>query len=218
MRNPLDHVSTDFWQVTGDFDSVVKLLPPAGPGQGINPITGQLVAVRELDLARIREVARKSWADSSRTESIRTAAGAAVDSLEVTREYIGQGWRGRDFIAFSERLERLRSTIEKVLGPADRMSEALIELAGALEEALTETITTITALGSVISAVAGVAAAAFAFPDPTVSKIIALIAAVITAILAAVSAAMAIVKGIESRQKAVSGVVRECRMAIDAIK
>lgn len=66
MRNPLDHVSGDFWKVTGDLDNVVRVLPEPGPGQRINPITGQLVAIREIDIQEIRKVADEKWGNPDR--------------------------------------------------------------------------------------------------------------------------------------------------------
>lgn len=139
----------------------------------------------------------------------------AIDSVG---SYISEGWDGQDFIAFRTQLDSLKDAIHKLVSPAEEMSKALEQLAKALETTITETITTIAGFGGVISALAGVAGSLAIFPDITVTKIAALIAAILTAIFSVIGLANAIMKGVEQRQTAVDGVVRECTELLGVLK
>ncbi|WP_344684021.1 WXG100 family type VII secretion target [Saccharopolyspora taberi] len=205
--------------MTKDFDTLCLMIPEKpGPGQALNPITGQLVAIREIDIARIKNVADQSWGGDDVSGSLKHAAEQSVQMINDAKAYAAEGWHGRDFVAFTERLESLRKAIEKAIEPAEEMAESLKKLASALEETLADTITTIAGFGALISTLVGVASAAAVIPEPTVSKVVALVAAILAAVFSAVSFVGAILKGNETRQKAASAVIQECTDTVNALK
>ncbi|MCI2423760.1 WXG100 family type VII secretion target [Saccharopolyspora sp. K220] len=173
--------------------------------------------MREIDIDKIRDVASKSWGGDD-VGSLKNAAKQSVQMINDTKTYIAEGWEGEDFVAFSEQLESLRKAIDKVLEPAEEMSKALNVLASELEQTLSDTIATIAGFGALISTLASVAGAAVAIPEPTVSKVIALIAGILAAIFSAVALTGAIIKGNESRQKAVNAVIQQCTGMVGVLK